>query len=88
MNTSMSLKDVAVKETVADIALMAGCMIAKGEIEVGDSRELVSNILVWAEEFMVFHEKTDWDTEDYISCVDRFSEEKLKAAYGRGVSAG
>lgn len=84
MKTLMPLKDVAAKETVADIALMAGCMIADGEIEVGDSRELVGNILAWAEEFMMMHEKTDWDTEDYISCVDLFSEEKLKAAYGAG----
>ena len=76
------MNDVAVKETVADIALMAGYMLAKGKIQFDDSRQLISDILDWAEEFMLLHEKSDWDTDDYITSVDRFSINKLKKTYG------
>lgn len=77
------MNDVAVKETVADIALMAGYMLAnKWEIQFDYSRQLISDILDWAEEFMLLHEKSDWDTEDYITSVDRFSINKLRKTYG------
>jgi hypothetical protein len=76
------MNDMAVKETVADIALMAGYMLAKGKIQFDDSRQLISDILDWAEEFMLLHEKSDWDTDDYITSVDRFSINKLKKTYG------
>jgi hypothetical protein len=56
----------AVKETVANIAVIAGYMLAVGIISCGDSRELVSNIIIWAEEFICDHERNDWDREDYI----------------------
>ena len=78
------MNDVAVKGTVADIALMAGYMLAKGKIQFDDSRQLISDILDWAEEFMLLHEKSDWDTDDYITSVDRFSINKLKKTYGMG----
>jgi hypothetical protein len=72
----------AFKETVADIALTAGYMLALGQISCGDSRELVSNIIIWAEEFIRDHEKKDWDSEDYIEKVDEFAVQKLEEAYG------
>jgi hypothetical protein len=72
----------AIKETVADIALTAGYMIGVGQISCGDSRELVSNIIVWAEEFIRDHESNEWDSEDYIEKVDEFAVQKLAENYG------
>jgi hypothetical protein len=71
----------AIKETVADIALTAGYMLAVGQISCGDSRELVSNIIAWAEEFIRDHERNDWDSEDYIEKVDEFAVQKLAENY-------
>lgn len=76
-------------ETTIDIALMAGYMISRSEIEIDDSRELVSNISEWAEEFeLVTMEESarsnpdEADTWDYLIAVDEFAERKLLERYG------
>lgn len=69
-------------EVVHDISMAAGHKLARGEIDVMDSRELFSRILEWAEEFMRIHEKSSWDSEDYIGAVDEFALMKLAEVYG------
>jgi len=67
-------------ETMIDIALNAGYMIAQNEIAVSDSRELISNIQVWAEEFV--REGLDGSRiDDYIGAVDEFAARMLLSTY-------
>lgn len=77
---------VCLCETVYDITLNAQNMIASGQLEVGDSRELFSSILQWAIEFEREHpgpwEQND-HSEDYMDLVDEFAREKLTQSYGR-----
>ncbi|MCP1312118.1 hypothetical protein [Paenibacillus tyrfis] len=79
MTKHYSVQDM---EVVHDISMAAGYKLTKGEIDVMDSRELFSRILEWAEEFMRFHEKSSWDSEDYIGAVDEFALMKLAEVYG------
>lgn len=67
-----------VAETGIDIALNAGYMLAKGEISVSDSRELVSFIKTIARVF----EQSGYDPNDYIGQVDSFAKNRLTEKYG------
>lgn len=69
-----------IHETIAYIALNIGEQIHKRD-EV-DSRDLVTNIDRWAEEFEKLHQDTDWDTEDYIETVEKFSQKKWREYIG------
>lgn len=74
------MKNKQMFETVADIAVNAGNMLAREEITISDSRELISDVIAWAEEFEVdFFPNTHMD---YISAVDVFAIQKLKEKYG------
>lgn len=79
MTKHYSVQDM---EVVHDISMAAGHKLAKAEIDVMDSRELFSRILEWAGEFMRIHEKSSWDSEDYIGAVDEFALMKLAEVYG------
>lgn len=68
-------------QTVANLALHAGFMIAKGSITVEDSAELLSSITSWAVEFEQLDPKS-WPDEDYILAVEHFADQKLLEAYG------
>lgn len=80
MTKHYSVQDM---EVVHDISMAAGHKLAKGQIDAMDSRELFSRILEWAEEFMRIHEKSNWDSEDYIG-VDEFALMKLAGLRQRG----
>lgn len=71
-------------EIQMDIALNAGFMIAKGNIDIGDSREFICCVIPsLAEEFYKIHDMaTNPQLENYMALVDQFSEEKLKELYG------
>lgn len=69
------------REAEVDISLNAGYMIASKEIDVGDSRELITNILVWSEEFIQLDRLTEWPAEDYIEAIDQFARQKLLETY-------
>lgn len=82
MTLTQTNNTILVKEIITDIAFTAGNMQAKGLIEINDSRELVNNISLWADEFMVIHDKTDWEKILYIEAVDDFASLKLLSNYG------
>jgi hypothetical protein len=67
-----------IAETAIDIALNAGYMLAKGEISVADSRELVNTINTLARVF----EQSDYIHDDYIGQVDVFAKKRLLENYG------
>ena len=67
-----------IEETAIDIALNAGYMMAKGEISVTDSRELVNFIKTIARTF----EQSGYDPDDYIGQVDEFARKRLTEAAG------
>ena len=67
-----------IEEAAIDIALNAGYMMAKGEISVTDSRELVGFIKAAARTF----ELIGYDTEDYIGQVDMFAKDRLTKRFG------
>lgn len=69
------------QEAEADIALNAGYMIATREIDVSDSRELITNIVEWAKEFIQL-DPQEWPAEDYMEAIDQFAMKKLSDAYG------
>jgi hypothetical protein len=69
-------------ETVADIAMTAGYMLANGEIRIEDSRELVRQIIKWAENFEVLHLDNEWNEITYIEAVDEYAEALLLEHYG------
>lgn len=71
-------KNDLLAETMIDIAYNAGCMVARGQIAVEDSREFVSTVRELAGEF----EKAFDLDGDYIAAVDTFAEEKLLQLYG------
>jgi len=70
------------REAIADIAYNAGWMASRGEIEAVDSRELVSSIITWAEEFERGFDRGD----DYILAVDEFAKSKLIETYGKSTA--
>lgn len=67
-----------IAETGIDIALNAGYMLAKGEISVADSRELVNTIKTLARVF----EQSGYDHDDYIGQVDDYAKKRLLENYG------
>jgi len=74
--------DPCLREAIADIAYNAGWMASRGEIEAVDSRELVSGIITWAEEFERGFDRGD----DYILAVDEFAKSKLIEAYSKSTA--
>lgn len=64
-------------EVLADIAYSLGAQHLLDQFEI-DSRELVSEMVSWADNFMSLHRYTDWDKNDYIFTVDAFIEQKVK----------
>ncbi|GIK74479.1 MAG: hypothetical protein BroJett021_34670 [Chloroflexota bacterium] len=61
-------------EVVADIAFTAGHLIGRGALSFpGDSRQLMSNIALWARNF---EEAFDHDkhSDDYMELVDQYAE--------------
>lgn len=70
------------QEAEVDIAMNAGYMIASRQIDVGDSRELVSNIVEWAKEFVRLDPLTEWPEKNYMEAIDQFATKKLLGAYG------
>lgn len=64
-------------EVLADIAFNVGAEHLPNKYEI-DSRELVSEMVSWADSFMKLHRYTDWEKNDYIFTVDAFTKQKVK----------
>jgi hypothetical protein len=59
-------------EVVADIAFVAGNMAGRGQLHISDSRQLMSDIAVWAKQFeAVFDRRKHGD--DYMGLVDDYA---------------
>lgn len=71
-----------VVESVADIGLAAGLLLAKGNIQIDDSREFVGQIIEWSKEFNLLHQDNDWQDVSYIEAIDAFAEMKVLELYG------
>lgn len=69
-------------ETIADIAMTAGFMLAKKEIQIDDSREFVNQVVKWAEDFNLIYLNNEWEDVSYIEAVDEFSKGLLLERYG------
>lgn len=70
-----SLRDYA--EIVAEIAYESG---VRGFRPSHDSRETISSVIAWADEFSRLHKDTDWDEVDYPETLLDFVEKKLSTA--------
>ena len=69
------LRDYA--ETLADIAYEVGrrhCRLSD------NSRETISTIIRWADEFSRLHRDTDWIDKEYLDEIYDFTEQKLRDA--------
>lgn len=77
---------VNIQEIIFDIALNAGYLIATGQIEVGDSRELYQTVRSLAKkvDFELMNVSPDFD---YLTFIDEFTERELKGLYGDPKSA-
>jgi hypothetical protein len=69
------MRKTKILETIADIAYIAGYH----KYYSGDSRLDASLFLEWATEFEKLHHKTAWEQKDYISLIEEFTENKIKA---------
>lgn len=69
------LRDYA--ETIADIAYEAG---ARGFRPTGNSRDTISTIIAWADEFSRQNQGTDWIDKEYLDEIYNFTDKKLKSA--------
>lgn len=66
-----------VMESVADIAFNAGYMLAKGDIQVEDSRAFVDQMIIWSKEFNNLHQHDEWQDFSYIEAIDEFAKTKI-----------
>lgn len=63
-------------EAVADIAYEAG---ARGFRPTGNSRDTISTIIAWADEFTRQNQDTDWIDKEYLDEIYDFTQQKLNA---------
>lgn len=70
-----SLRDYA--ETLVNIAYESGVRQFRPS---HDSRETISSVINWADEFSRIHEDTDWSEVDYLDTLLDFTEKKLHTA--------
>lgn len=62
-------------DALTDIALHTGWE----HVEFNDSKKRSLTLRSWAQEFVDKHATTDWEKTDYITAVDNFASEKVKA---------
>jgi len=67
------MKKYKIFETIADISYIAGY----SNHYSGNSRIDIREYISWAKEFEKIHAKTNWDDEDYMIVVEKFTEEKI-----------
>ena len=69
------MNNIKLLETVADISFIAG----ENKFFTGNSREDVSNFILWAIEFQNKNSKTNWNEADYILSIDEFAKQKMNS---------
>lgn len=60
------------REVVSDIAFIAGDMVGRGQLEISDSRQLMSDIATWAKDFEAAFDR-DRHGDDYMELVDDYA---------------
>lgn len=73
MSEASSANPASYHEVIADIAFTAGHLAGKGDLVIEDSRELMSNIVLWAREFERAFDG-DRHGDDYMELVDEYAE--------------
>lgn len=80
--TTTSNPDTQVHEVIADIAFTAGFLLAKGKIQVDNSRELMSDIIDWAKKYQAVF-SMDHHGEDYMESIEEYAEFCLMDEHGK-----
>ena len=75
------LVNAKIIETLIDISIIAGNLLAVGVIKVDDSRQLVEFIKQLSNQF----EQMTYDHDDYMTIIDEFAVQKLNERYGTDV---
>ena len=68
------MKNHRIFETIADISYMAGY----NNHYSGNSRFDVRRYISWAKEFEKIQANTNWDQNDYLIAVEKFTNEKIE----------
>lgn len=68
------MKNQKLIEAVADISFIAGEM----KYFSGNSREDISNFILWANQFQKENSKTNWLEVDYRLTIEKFILQKIK----------
>jgi len=68
------MKNHRIFEIIADISYMAGY----NNHYSGDSRFDVRMYISWAKEFEKIQANTNWDQNDYLIAVEKFTNEKIE----------
>jgi len=66
-------KDIKLLEIVVDFAYIMG----RNGYFSGDSRADIQEVIYWAREFEKKNRNTDWNEADYISEIEKYSEDKI-----------
>lgn len=75
--TSQTPNMASLGEVIADIAFMAGQLFAASKIEFENSRDLMSDIMFWANQFEDAFDK-EVHGDDYLELIDAFAEYRLR----------
>ena len=77
-------------EVIIDVAVTAGYLIAKEQIEVGDSRDLINAAIEIAEAFdlkfkdFYGNDQPEGTFKSYVMEIDEFAEKELLKKYRKG----
>ena len=68
------MKNQKLLESVADISYIAGEM----KYFSGNSREDISNFILWGKQFENDNLNTNWDEVDYRLTIEKFTNQKIQ----------
>jgi hypothetical protein len=63
------MKNQFLLEILADISFIAG----ENNYFTGDSRNDVSQFILWAKKFQTLHSKTNWDEVNYLLTIQEYT---------------
>lgn len=72
MTTESAIRAENYLEVVADIAFIAGNMAGRSQLQISDSRQLMSDIAVWAKRFEALFDQ-ERHGDDYVELVDDYA---------------
>jgi hypothetical protein len=75
------MENMKIAENITNIGIMAGYLIAKGQIKVEDSAELSHTIIQLAHQFEEQLGEIAEKEENYMEYIDSFAEKELLERY-------